>query len=235
MEDGFRLSADHIDPISNPPNFKTAGILNENYFGSTAPWHHISTGTITLTNDNGAVFSVRSVTLAELPNRTQEGDPINFGPFDIEFVGTRNNGSQVSETVTVDSFITLAPYDLSALTGLVAVTWAQGAGGSGVATHMFDDILVVVGCCADNECDDGDPCNGIESCAPSGACDTSLNADCNGNLTEDACDIAQGTSLDCQSNGVPDECELGGNDCNADSIPDDRTCAGAFFPCNFGQ
>ncbi|MFT7679568.1 MAG: hypothetical protein ACI8QC_003572, partial [Planctomycetota bacterium] len=42
--------------------------------------------------------------------------------------------------------------------------------------------------------------------------------DCNGNGVEDADDIANGTSLDCNSNGIPDECEP---DCDADGIPDD--------------
>ena len=31
--------------------------------------------------------------------------------------------------------------------------------------------------------------------------------DCNTNLTADACDIALGNSLDCNQNGLPDECE----------------------------
>lgn len=41
--------------------------------------------------------------------------------------------------------------------------------------------------------------------------------DCNGNLIEDAVDIANGTSLDCDHNGVPDECQP---DCDDDGIPD---------------
>ncbi len=45
--------------------------------------------------------------------------------------------------------------------------------------------------------------------------------DCNENGTGDACDIASRTSLDCQFNGVPDECELDSNDCNTNLIPDD--------------
>lgn len=54
-------------------------------------------------------------------------------------------------------------------------------------------------------------------------------ADCNGNTTSDTCDISCaapgcsgmpncGTSDDCNSNGVPDECET---DCNSNGIPDD--------------
>ena len=52
--------------------------------------------------------------------------------------------------------------------------------------------------------------------------------DCNLNGVPDDCDIASGTSLDVDGNGVPDECE----DCNGNGIPDecdlscDGSCAG---------
>ena len=45
--------------------------------------------------------------------------------------------------------------------------------------------------------------------------------DCNENGTSDGEDIAIGSSLDCNVDGQPDECELRGNDCNSDSVPDD--------------
>ncbi len=41
--------------------------------------------------------------------------------------------------------------------------------------------------------------------------------DCNGNLVWDTCDIEDGTSGDCDFNGVPDECDP---DCDGDGIPD---------------
>jgi hypothetical protein len=41
--------------------------------------------------------------------------------------------------------------------------------------------------------------------------------DCNGNQIEDADDIATGFSSDCDSNGIPDECQP---DCDKDGIPD---------------
>lgn len=41
--------------------------------------------------------------------------------------------------------------------------------------------------------------------------------DCNGNGVNDALDIAQGTSSDCDANGVPDDCEP---DCNGNFIAD---------------
>jgi hypothetical protein len=42
--------------------------------------------------------------------------------------------------------------------------------------------------------------------------------DCNGNLIDDMLDIQNGTSQDCNQNGIPDECEP---DCDRDGIPDD--------------
>lgn len=51
-------------------------------------------------------------------------------------------------------------------------------------------------------------------------------ADCNNNGILDNLDISSGTSLDCNSNFVPDECELATNDCNANGLPDDCELAG---------
>ncbi|MCP4589933.1 MAG: hypothetical protein GY842_04255 [bacterium] len=48
-----------------------------------------------------------------------------------------------------------------------------------------------------------------------------LNSDCNENGFHDRDDIAAGTSLDCNGNFRPDECDREGNDCNVNLIPDD--------------
>jgi len=48
----------------------------------------------------------------------------------------------------------------------------------------------------------------------------SLFLDCNGNQTDDVVDIVNGTSRDCDGNGVPDECEAPMVDCNGNAIPD---------------
>jgi len=48
--------------------------------------------------------------------------------------------------------------------------------------------------------------------------------DCNTNGIPDECDIAGGTSADCNTNGVPDECDLAGGtsgDCNINDVPDE--------------
>ncbi len=54
--------------------------------------------------------------------------------------------------------------------------------------------------------------------------------DCNGNMQIDSVDLATGISSDCDSNGVPDECDP---DCNSNGIPDpcDIT-AGTSADCN---
>ena len=42
--------------------------------------------------------------------------------------------------------------------------------------------------------------------------------DCNDNGVGDVCDLAEGTSFDCNVNAIPDECET---DCNNNGVPDD--------------
>ncbi len=55
--------------------------------------------------------------------------------------------------------------------------------------------------------------------------------DCNNNGVDDACDIANGTSLDVNLNGIPDECEF--PDCNGNGIEDDIDIAnGTSADCN---
>ncbi|MFQ5491987.1 MAG: FG-GAP-like repeat-containing protein, partial [Phycisphaerae bacterium] len=45
--------------------------------------------------------------------------------------------------------------------------------------------------------------------------------DCNTNTIDDFVEIAQGTSLDCNFDSIPDECQLAANDCNANLVPDE--------------
>ncbi len=59
-----------------------------------------------------------------------------------------------------------------------------------------------------------------------------VDGDCNANGTPDACDILDGTSLDCAEDGVPDECQLAWNDCNGNGVPDDCDLAsGVLADC----
>ncbi|MCE9595579.1 MAG: matrixin family metalloprotease [Planctomycetes bacterium] len=66
-------------------------------------------------------------------------------------------------------------------------------------------------------CDDGNPTNGVETCLPDGSCGVTYVADCNGNGFEDSFDISSHTSIDCNANGIPDECEC---DCNGNGRDD---------------
>ena len=54
--------------------------------------------------------------------------------------------------------------------------------------------------------------------------------DCNGNNQPDFCDLLNGTSFDCNSDGVPDECQA---DCNGNGLHDDCDIAeGTSLDCN---
>ena len=65
--------------------------------------------------------------------------------------------------------------------------------------------------------------------------------DCNENLIPDECDLSEGVSRDCNSNGLLDECE----DCNGNGVPDDcdlectseecAACFGEDFRGEFGH
>lgn len=62
----------------------------------------------------------------------------------------------------------------------------------------------------------------VQNCRPDiGVDETSNFVDCNGNSTADACDIESLTSSDCNTNGVPDECESMSGDCNTNGVADE--------------
>jgi len=56
-----------------------------------------------------------------------------------------------------------------------------------------------------------------------------VTQDCNGNLIDDTCDIAEGTAQDCNRNGKPDSCDIAAgtsDDNNGNGIPDECECPG---------
>ncbi|MCG3138013.1 MAG: hypothetical protein HJJLKODD_01869 [Phycisphaerae bacterium] len=59
-----------------------------------------------------------------------------------------------------------------------------------------------VECLSNTDCSDGDTCNGEEICNAELTCETT-------------------TFTDCQEDGIVDSCQLAGNDCNHNSIPDE--------------
>jgi len=57
------------------------------------------------------------------------------------------------------------------------------------------------------------------------------SVDCNVNGVPDECDLSRGTSLDCNANGILDECDIAGGtsvDCNLNGVPDECDPSSAF-------
>ncbi|HNO80234.1 MAG TPA: hypothetical protein PKN33_19475 [Phycisphaerae bacterium] len=67
--------------------------------------------------------------------------------------------------------------------------------------------------------DDGTLCSA--AVAANGIIDACECLDCNLNGFFDVEEIAAGTALDCNSDNIPDDCQLEDNDCNNNGIPDD--------------
>jgi hypothetical protein len=140
---GFTLTASHFDPIANPASFDFFGTQSLFSPGRTALFHHISLGEISLTRTDGGAFDFYSIDLAELPGGDAFGNPVKSAPFGLTFFGTTAGGSTVSETITVDSFLTLKTYNLTGFYDVVEVHWFQGAGPTNdppSPTHQFDNL-----------------------------------------------------------------------------------------------
>ena len=63
-----------------------------NTTGSTTLFHHIGGGKIILSRIDG-LFDLISIDIAELPTIDGNGQPVDFGSFDITFIGTRADAS----------------------------------------------------------------------------------------------------------------------------------------------
>ena len=137
---GFTLTA--TSTPFNPPNFAYLGIQSPFSPGVTALFHHISLGEITLTRSNGGAFDLLSIDLAELPGGDTHGQPVRDPPFPLTFTGIRIDGTVVTETVTIDSFLTLKTYSLTQMNGVISVSWFQGGGPPDSPTHQFDNLVV---------------------------------------------------------------------------------------------
>ncbi|GEM_PF-4561341 len=76
--------------------------------------------------------------------------------------------------------------------------------------------------------------NGLAVVAPTAP--IILETDCNSNGIPDSCDLDSGFSQDCNANGIPDECDITSGfseDCNANGIPDECDLASGFSQdCN---
>jgi len=140
-EDGMTLTAFHTNP--GKPHLDYAGTLSTSFAGSTMLFNGTSMGEIRLTRSDGELFDFLSMSLAELPSFDATGLPINFGPFDVTFIGTKKNGRSVSFTATVQPFPETNTFKFRGFSQLTSVVWHQGAGGGpGLSTHQFDNIVV---------------------------------------------------------------------------------------------
>ena len=121
------------------------------------------------------------------------GSPDQGDPFDPDFVAGDGR-------VLIGQFSTA---DGSAIQGTMLLDYVS----NGVDTQSVESFFCGF-CQMNEECSDGDPCNGEELCVD-GDCLPSLpEMDCNGNGIRDSCDIADGTSTDANANGVPDDCDV---------------------------
>jgi hypothetical protein len=120
------------------------GTLSTSFAGSTMLFHHIGGGLLDLTTADGRAFDFISIAIAELPSFDgSNGRPINFGPFEITFVGTKANGSTVSQTVTAEPFPVVTTFKVHGFSNVVSVQWRQGGGGApGRSTHQFDNVII---------------------------------------------------------------------------------------------
>jgi hypothetical protein len=137
--DGMTLTA--LSSAVANPDFNVAGTLSTSFAGTTMLFHHISGGEIQLTRADGGTFDFLAISLAELPAFDSNGHPVNFGPFDVTFLGTKENGSTVSKTVTVNPFPEIDTFKFHGFSNITVVTWHQGAGGGpGLSTHQFTNV-----------------------------------------------------------------------------------------------
>lgn len=140
IEDGFSLAAKA--PPGDGPRLKTFGTLSDEFPGSTAMFHGNGGGEVVLTANDGQLFNLYTIELAEVPSKNQSGVPINSGPFGMTFFGTEASGNTISATFTVDSFLTLKTFAFVGFENLVAVNWFQGGGPPTDPTHQFDNIVL---------------------------------------------------------------------------------------------
>ena len=117
-------------------DFNYPGTLSSIFIGSTTLFHHISGGKMILSRIDGSLFDLISIHIAEIPTGDSNGQPIDFGSFDITFIGTRTDASTISETFTAQSFPRVTTFQFSNFTDLVSVHWFQGAGGGPGLRHI---------------------------------------------------------------------------------------------------
>ena len=149
QEDGFSIAISDPPPDDiyggNPGRFGAVFATSSNFAGSQSLFVNDVRGLdAVLTQDNGEPFTVQSINLAPLFVRSP---PESRPPGSTTFVGTRSDGSTVSQSASTigDTFETI---QLVGFTNLVELRWEQvtgfdnGAGTGDFEPHQFDDIVI---------------------------------------------------------------------------------------------
>ena len=124
-ESGFTLS----NLMAGGFAFASYGSLNAFYSGSTSLINDNDGGLTRLTQNGGGAFRLTSIDLAEL---------YGFGSTSVSFIGTKTDGSTVSQTFTLDGVAGAQTFTFGRnFTNLTSVQWSNDAD-----YHQFDNIAV---------------------------------------------------------------------------------------------
>lgn len=125
-EDGYTLSAT-ADGV-----FSSVGSTSPDYAGSAGLFlNDVRNLDVILTRDDGRLFSAESIDLAPVFTHT---------PGEVTFVGTRTDGTTVTQTHVTGTEFVFAPYALDGFTSLVELRWTQRF--TGFKLHQFDNIVL---------------------------------------------------------------------------------------------
>lgn len=133
-ENGFSVTAGSFETLASANQDRTGW-----YAGSAGVYNESDKGTILLTQDNGAAFTMNSIRLAQMSSDYGTGASVTF-------TGTKMDGStQVVQTFYVSNLLgeyeTFLFYDVNnSFDNLLSVSWVQTA-----PYHQFDDISLSIG------------------------------------------------------------------------------------------
>jgi hypothetical protein len=134
LEDGFTL-VNATTPTSSGA-FASPQSGNWRFVGSTTLFNNHFAGVTVLTKDDGSVFDVASIDLAEMMGLVL-GSLLPVESTTIPFTGTRADASTVSVTFTTDGVFGLETFTFSGFTNLTSLSWDQV-----YPWHQFDNITL---------------------------------------------------------------------------------------------
>ena len=108
-----------------------------NTTGSTTLFHHIGGGKIILSRIDGGLFDLISIDIAELPTIDGNGQPVDFGSFDITFIGTRADASNSIRDLYRSKLPRVTTFQFSDFSGLAFCSgsrerWRSGASNASI-------------------------------------------------------------------------------------------------------